>query len=155
MWSILAKQRHRDIWTNPSDPFRHSWIGNILCSYICTLQGMYLHTFIIYFKCRQPFSPSHPLHPFLSEFLNSFLPITVSPATLHSFFSSLPFLLLCLIYFLTPFLPLPSVHFSLLFPPSSTEQWDYFYWQSVFFLWHGVLLVQSFYCEKLFDWVKC
>lgn len=89
VWSILAKQRHRNLWTNPSDPFRHCWIGNVLCSYICTLQGIYPYVYLLYtlkFKCRQllstllSFSSYFPLPPFL-------------PTTAHPFFISFPALL--------------------------------------------------------------
>lgn len=42
VWPVLAQQRHRNPWAGPSNAAGYSGAGHILCSNICTLQGLLL-----------------------------------------------------------------------------------------------------------------
>ena len=42
VWPVLAQQRHRDPRAGPSDAAGYSGAGHVLCSNICTLQGVLL-----------------------------------------------------------------------------------------------------------------
>lgn len=122
VWSILAKQRHWNLRTNPSDPCRHCWIGNLLCSYICTLQGIYTYIYLLYTLKLKGWL----FFPLLSHL---FLPYYHQPLSCHLvLFRPFASCLTCMPFSFTSYSlsPLPLLHSSPLFPSSSTEHWDFY-----------------------------